>query len=472
MKKVTFGVIVGSRGFFNHNLAEVGRKELLSVLDQKGFQYVIVGENDTPHGAIETYEDAKICAKLFREQHEKIDGVIISLPNFGDELGVVNALNIAKLDVPILVQACDDDLDKMDIAHRRDAFCGKLSVCNNFYQYKVKFTNTSLHTYPIKSEEFEKDLDYFSKVCRVVKGIKTARLAQIGTRPTPFQTVRYSEKILQDSGITVLPVDLSEIIFGAQKISDDSIEIKEKIIEIKKYGQIPEHIKEEAIIKSAKLNLTIEKFLNDNGCVAGAIQCWTSIEDNYGCATCLPMSMLGEKGFPMACETDITGALSMYAMYLASDEPSGYLDWNNNYLDDRNKCINIHCSNYPSSFIGKGNNFEISNLDILGNSIGYDKCFGACKAQVAAGPLTYAKISTDDSAGIIKVYYGEGEFTDDPVNTPGGVAVCKFDDLQGLMDMICKNGFEHHVAMNKSNCAAVLDEAFGNYMGWKTFWHK
>jgi len=470
--EATFGVIVGTRGFFSPRLAEEGRKNLLSFLDKKGYKYVIVGENDTPHGAIETYKDAKICAKLFRENQEKIDGIIISLPNFGDELGVVNTLKLSRLNVPVLVQACDDDLDKMDIKHRRDSFCGKLSVCNNLYQYKIKFTNTSLHTYPIESEMFEKDMDYFSKVCRVVKGIKNARLAQIGTRPAPFNTVRYSEKLLQDSGITVIPVDLSEIIFGANRISDTSTEVREKVAEIKGYGNVAENIKEEAIIKSAKLNIVIEKFMKDNDCVAGAIQCWTSIQENYGCAACLPMSMLGEKGFPMACETDITGALSMYALRLASGEPPGYLDWNNNYLDDRDKCINIHCSSYPRGFIGKGKDFEISNLDVLGNALGYDICFGACKAQVASGPLTFTKISTDDTQGTVKVYFGEGEFTDDPVSTPGAPAVCKVENLQGLMDMICKNGFEHHVAMNRSHCAAILNEAFENYLGWKTFWHK
>lgn len=172
---------------------------------------------------------------------------------------------------------------------------------------------------------------------------------------------------------------------------------------------------------------------------------------------------------PSACEMDVTGALTMYALYLASGEPSGYMDWNNNYLDDRNKCVNIHCSNYPSSFIGK--EFEISNLDVLGKSLGFDKCFGACKANIASGPMTFAKITTDDTRGVMKVYIGEGEFTNDPVNTKGGVAVCKVDDLQGLMKFICSNGFEHHVAMNRARVAAVLEEALGKYLGWEVHRH-
>jgi len=470
MKDVTFGVIVGTRGFFNPKLASEGRKELIALLDKMGYKYVIVGENDTRYGVIETVEDAGKCAELFRANYGKIDGIIVSLPNFGDEIGVVQTLNLAKLDLPVMVQACDDDINHMEIENRRDAFCGKLSVCNNLYQYKIKFTNTTFHTCPIKSKEFENDINYFAKVCKVVKGIKTARIAQIGTRPAAFQTVRYSEKLLQNSGITVIPVDLSVIISAANEMSDLFADVKSKVAEIKKYGIVQNDITDEKIIRSAKLNIAIEQFMAENQCNAGAVQCWDSIQINYGCAACLPMSMLGEKGIPMACETDVTGAVMMYAMYLASGSPSGYLDWNNNFKNERDMCINFHCSNFPRSFMGR--EMGISNLDILGNSLGYDRCFGACKGQVKAGPMTYGKISTDDVWGTIKAYFGEGEFTDDVVKSCGGLAVCKVPNLQELMDFVCKNGFEHHVAMSRSNCAKILNEAFENYLGWEVYWHK
>jgi L-fucose isomerase-like protein len=180
--------------------------------------------------------------------------------------------------------------------------------------------------------------------------------------------------------------------------------------------------------------------------------------------------MMNEKGIIMGCETDITGAIAMYAMYLASGQPSGYLDWNNNYLDDRDKCVCLHCSAFPKSFIGR--EFEISPTDVLGETLGRDNCFGACKGNVAKGPMTFAKVSTDDTKGRIKAYFGEGEFTDDPITTAGSVAVCKIANLQKLMDYICRNGFEHHIAMNRSNCAGILEEAFSNYMGWEVYHHK
>ncbi len=464
-----FGVIVGTRGFFPHTLAEKGRVEIIEKLKKMGHEAVILPETETRYGAVESHQDAKKYAKFFNENKDKIDGIIVILPNFGDELGVVETINLAKIDVPVLVQACDDDLDKMDLANRRDAFCGKLSVCNNLNQYNIKYTDTTYHTCAIGSDVFTKDIEYFAKVCRVVKGLKNARLGAIGARPAAFQTVRFSEKILQSNGITTVVVDMSDIIFAALKM-ENTKEVMDRVAELKAYGKIPAAIKEENIIKQAKLGLVMDKWIKDNECDAAAVECWDSVQKNFGCATCVSMSLMGEKGVPCACEMDVTGALTMYALYLASDEPSGYLDWNNNFANDRNKCICLHCSNFPKSFIN--NEFEISNLDVLGASLGEDKCFGACKAQISKGPMTYAKVTTDDKTGKIKLYVGEGNFTDDKVVTAGGVAVCEVPNLQNLMKYICANGFEHHVAMNRSNSADVLEEALGKYLGWDVYKHK
>ncbi len=468
MEKITFGVVVGTRGFFPSALAVEGRKQLIEKLEKMGFGVIIAPEGATPHGAVETSADALVYSHLFHDKKDIIDGIIVSLPNFGDELGIVETIEKAALNVPVLVHASDDRLAELDIPRRRDSFCGKLSVCNNFYQRGIKFTNTTLHTCLIESESFSADLERFSKVCRVIRGLRGSRIAAIGQRPNPFNTVRYSEKLLQDSGITVVTVDLSEIIFAAIEMGDKG-SIKDKIRDIKEYGAIEKGIPEDNVEKSAKLSLAVEKWINDNNVDASAIQCWDSIQKNYGCATCLTMSMMGEAGKPSACETDVMGALSMYALFLASGEPSGFLDWNNNFDDDRDMCINIHCSNYPKSFFG--GDFEIGALDILGESLGKNRCFGGLKGQVKAGPMTYLRISTDDKKGKIKAYFGEGEFTDDPVNTVGGIAVCRVPNLQVLLDYMCKNGFEHHVAMNKANIAGVLEEALGNYLNWDLYYH-
>ena len=169
----------------------------------------------TKNGAVQSREDARRYAAFFREQRETIDGVVICLPNFGDEIAISELVNEARLNMPILLQASNDEIDKVDVKSRRDAFCGKFSVANNFYQYGVPFTDTTSHTSDVDGAEFAADLDRFVRICRVVRGLKHARIGSIGARTGAFQTMRFSEKLLQASGLTVITVDLSEIIFAA-----------------------------------------------------------------------------------------------------------------------------------------------------------------------------------------------------------------------------------------------------------------
>ncbi len=469
--KQTFGIVVTSRNIFPAQLAVQERANIVEKLEQMGFGCVILPEDAVPNGAVETYKDAKKCAQLFKGNRDNINGIIVILPNFGDEQAVVQAIDMSELDVPVLVQACVEDSTDLAIGKRRDSFCGKLSVCNNLYQYGIPFTNTRFHTCKVGSDIFTEDLERFAGICRVVNGLRRARIGAIGTRPEAFHTVRFSEKLLQAYGIKVVTVDLSEIFAAANDLDSNAQEVREKIEAIKSYGRIPPSIQEDKIIKQAKLSVAIDSWMEENELVASAIQCWTSVQRNYGCAMCLPMSMMGENGKPSACEMDIAGTVSMYALNLASGgRPSGFVDWNNNYEQQQDKCVVTHCSNYPKSFLA--NDIEISALDVLGESLGRDNCFGGIKGRIAPGDMTYSRISTDDTQGCIKAYIGEGKFTDDPVRCDGGVGVCEVPQLQELLDFLCQNGFEHHVAMNRSKCADILEEAFGKYLGWDVYHHR
>ncbi|MDR2450103.1 MAG: fucose isomerase [Prevotellaceae bacterium] len=469
-KKMCFGVIIGTRAYFSSELARDVRKQLLKTIADEGYDYVILPEDATPTGSssIETREDGLKCAALFRENRDRIDGIIVSLPNFGFEIGIINAISVAGLNVPVLVQACDDENDKVDLDSRRDAFCGKISVCNNLYQYGIPFTDTTLHTYSIYSGLLAGDIHKFAAICRVVNGLRHARIGAIGARPAGFQTVRASEKILQASGITVVPVDLSEILAAARKIEDTDSQLTQKTDEIGKYASIPPEYRDKLLIQ-AKFGLAVESWMEANDINAVAIQCWDSLEQNYGCAACVTMSMLGEKLLPAACEVDIAGAVSMYALTLASGRPSALLDWNNNFAEDRNKCVCTHCGNFPKSFVM--NDIQLGTLGVLGRTLGKVNTFGAVYGKVKQGDFTFFRISTDDTAGCIKSYLGNGTITDDPYGMDGCIAVTKVDNLQKLMKYICKNGFEHHVAMCRDNVREVLQEAIENYLGWDLYNH-
>ncbi len=465
--KTTLGVIFGNRDFFPDHLVSEARKDIQTLFQEMNIDGVMLREDETKLGSVETYAHSKACAELFKANRERIDGVLVVLPNFGDEKGVADTIKLSGLNVPILVQAYPDDLSAFNVERRRDAFCGKISVCNNLRQYGYAFTLTSLHTSRPTSVSFKSDLAKFVSVCHVVKGLRSARLGAIGARPGSFQTVRYSEKILQASGITVATVDLSEILGDAARLTDDAPRVKAKLESIQTYAK-HDTVPSPALVRMAKLGLVIDDWMQANDLQATALQCWTSMQKNYGINACTLMSMMSNQLLPSACEVDITGVVSMYALQLASASPAALVDWNNNYADDPDRCVFFHCGNWAKSFIP---DIEIKTAPILGTTLGEENTFGAMAGRAAAGKMTYARVSTDDTSGLIRAYTGEGELTSDPLDTFGHRAVVYTPHLQGLLAYLCKNGFEHHVAMTMGNVSNALDEAFSNYLGWQNYQH-
>lgn len=468
IKNSTLGVIIGNRDFFPDKLVAEARTEILDLFKQLNITPIMLSDADSKLGGVETFGEAQKCAALFKKHADEIDGILVVLPNFGDEKGVADTIKLSGLTVPVLVQGYPDDLGKMDVVNRRDAWCGKISVCNNLYQYGIKYSLTTKHVVSPKDASFIADLKNFTATCRVVNGLRKVRIGAVGARPTAFNTVRYSEKLLQRNGISVTTVDLSEILGNANQLTADDKAVKEKLEKIHAYtntGLTPP----DKLVQIAKLDVVLANFMEENCLDATAIQCWTSLQKNYGCNVCTSMSMMSENMLPSACEVDVTGTLSMYAMQLASGSPSALVDWNNNYADDDTKCVLFHCGNWAKSFLP---DISISTAPILGTSVGTENTYGALDGRTPAMPLTYGRISTDDCKGIIKAYVGEGELTNDALNTFGNRAVAQINNLQGLMNYVCRNGFEHHVVMNASKTAGILKEAFENYLGWETYEHK
>ena len=467
MKKPTLAVILGNRDFFPDRLVTEARKDIIEVFKTFDLDMIVLPESATKLGSVETWEHSKACAELFKLNRDKIDGVLVVMPNFSDEKGVVDAIKLSGLEVPILVQAYPDDLNQFTIERRRDGFCGKISVCNNLRQYGYSYTLTELHTSAVKSDSFKKDLAKFVGVCRVVKGMKNARLGAVGARPNAFNTVRFSEKLLQASGISVKTIDLSDLFWGADKLADSDDRVKEKLESIQ--GYIPtDGVPSEPLLKMAKFGVVLGDWIAEHDIDATALQCWDSVQANYGINVCTLMSMMSENLLPSACEVDVTGAASMYALQLATGRPSALVDWNNNYGGDPNKCVLFHCGNWAKSFFTEP---KMAYADILATMLGEENTYGAINGRVPAGPMSYARITTDDVNGLIRTYVGDGTYTNDPLDTFGSRAVAEIPGLQKLMRHICNNGYEHHCGMSAAPSAEILAEAFGNYFGWEVYHH-
>ena len=468
-EKITFGIIVGNRDVFPDHLAKEGRLEIIKVMERMGYNFIILSEDDTKFGTVETYQDAKKCALLFKTNREKIDGIIVILPNFGDEKGVANTLKLADLNVPVLIQASSDELDKMDRSNRRDAFCGKISVTSVLYQYGIPFTLTKFHTCSIKSDIFMKDLERFEKICKIVNKLKSVRLGQIGTRPNAFETVRYSEKILEFNGISIEPIDLSEIFGLIDILKDNDPIVKEKIDFIKNYTSTAS-FPEDGVLKLAKLAVVVENWVIENELDGFAFQCWPSIQDNFGIVPCVVLSMFSEGLVPAACEVDISGLISMLILQIASNTPSAILDWNNNYGDDPNKMVLFHCSNLPISFF---KDTKMTIHPIISDLKGDEVSFGAIQGRIKTKPCTLLRLDTDDVFGEIKGILTEGNFTEDPLNTFGGFGIIEVSNLQELLKIICEEGFAHHVAASLNEVGDIVYEALSKYLGYNiTFFNQ
>jgi len=475
MNQPTLGVIVGNRGFFPGHLSETGRQTMLDVLESEGIKAIALGPNDTPYGSVESVADSQKCADLFKQHREEIIGVVVTLPNFGDERAIANVMRWSGLDVPILMQATPDEVGKMSVEYRRDSFCGKMSACNNLRQYGFKYTLTTQHTVHPLSPSFRQDLRDFVATCRVVHGLKGARVGLIGARPANFITVRFSEKLFERAGISTETIDLSEV-FGRARKLDGSPKVAQKLEQIRNYVNVRD-TPQDALEKMAALGVVIDDWMADNKLSASAIQCWTAMEEFYGVVPCTLMSIMSNGLMPSACETDIAGVVGMYAMALASQKPSALIDWNNNYGDDPDKCVIFHCSNLPKDmFVPQSIRADdIMVMDyqaIIAGTVGKENTFGTVVGRVKSEPFTYCRVSTDDFNGMISVYLGEGELTNDPLDTFGGYGVAKIPNLQGLLKYICENGFEHHTAVNLSQVARPVDEALSKYMDWDVYHHR
>jgi L-fucose isomerase-like protein len=467
MTQSTLAVIFGNRDFFPDHLVAEARRDLQKLFTELNIEAVMLSENETKLGAVETWQNAVQCGDLFRGQKHCIDGILVCLPNFGDEKGIADSIRLSELNVPILVQACSDDLDQFGLERRRDAFCGKISACNNLRQYGFKYTLTRDHTSTISSPRFREDLQEFLAVCRTVRGLRRVRIGAVGARPNAFNTTRYSEKLLESAGISVNTIDLSEVFGTAATIASSDPKVKQRIEQIRSYAD-SSSAPDESLVKMAKFSIVVDDWMQSLGLTATAIQCWSSMQKNYGVNVCTIMSMMSEQMLPSACEVDIAGVVSMYALQLASGRPAALVDWNNNYGDDPDKCVFFHCGNWAKDFLP---DIRIGTAPILGTVLGEANTVGALAGRTPAGPVTFGRISTDDLSGRIRAYVGDGNFTNDPLDTFGTKAVVQVPRLPALMHHICRNGFEHHAAMTSAHCAAALSEALGNYLGWDVHHH-
>ncbi|MBE5039385.1 L-fucose/L-arabinose isomerase family protein [Ructibacterium gallinarum] len=460
MKKQTFALYFGNRGFFPESLIETAREEMKQAVTEAGYDYIIPPIDMTRYGAVETSEEGRKYAEWLKEHEGKYDGIIISLPNFGDENGAVAA--VSETDKPIFLQAYPDEIGKMDFEHRRDSYCGKFSIEDYFHQCGIRYTVFEPHVVHPLTMKFKQNLDDFAAVCRVVNGMKKFTVGILGARTSKFKTVRYDEITLQKYGITCESFDLSDLFYRVRQYSDKDSKVIERMNQLRQYTDFS-HVPEDKLCTLGKVSMVIDDYISEFKLDCITLRCWEEMQTELGIAPCVLLSELNDRGIVASCEIDLCSAISMYAMQLASEKPTACLDWNNNYGSDPNKVILFHCGSTAQQLMkGRG---VVSDHKMFAKAC--PGCgWGSNEGRIASFPMTFSNCKTED--GKLTCYIDEGSFTDDEIENRffgcGGVAV--IDDLQRKLIRLGREGFRHHTAIGVGHMAKILNEAFTYYLNY------
>ena len=461
---MTFAICLANRGTFPGSLFDTARRELAKALSAQGHRAILLSRGSTRHDAVGSPKEGRVYEEFLAAHRGEIDGVILSLPNFGDENGAVVALKNAG--VPILVQAYPDEPAKMGVHERRDAVCGKLAICNGLRQAGIPYTLTTGFAVSPKSKAFAADVRKFAALCRVVKGLKNFNVGVLGARTTPFKCVRIDEVAFQRHGVNVETLDLADVFKLMRAADAKAIAAKRK--ELEAYARRTPCCAKR-IDALARLAVAVDRIVDDYGLDSVAVRCWDEFQAEWGISPCVVMSMLNDRGFPAACETDVDNAVMMRALGLAAGEgePVAVFDVNNNYKEAKDKAIFFHCSAVPKGMLAQRG--QMDNHPILGKSMGPDTSVGVYNGKMKPGRITVASLRTED--GKLKGFVTEGEVT---ALDPGkgffgtGFVFKKADGrMNDLFNYMAENGYRHHVAFAYGQNADAVREALVKYLGYE-----
>ncbi len=459
--KTTLALFFGNRGFFPESLIESAIEEMSAAVKAAGAQVLVAPAQMTRYNAVETAEEGRKYAAFLKEHEGKYDGVVLCMPNFSDETGAYTALK--NCGVPILIQAYPDELGKMNPANRRDAFCGKFSIMDVFYQAQLPFTAYSPHVCSPKSTAFQAHIDSFISVCNVVKHMKSFTMLSIGARTTAFKTLRYDEIALERVGITTETLDLSSVLAKIEALSESDDRFKRKketFLDYTNWSSMPER----SFVNLVKTSVIMDQLLDEYNTNCMTLRCWDEFEQRLGIAPCVVLSELNHRGIVASCEMDAMNAIAMRALSYATGNAAACLDWNNNYGEDEDKCILFHCGPVAQSMMaGKG---LVKEHMMFKKSFGDDFGWGTNEGRIRPMQITLCSATTED--GKVRLYAEQGEITPDPIDKEffGCAGVCFMKDMQKKLLYMGTNGFRHHVSISEGNRKAVIEEALGKYLGY------
>lgn len=424
-------------------------RQKAAILDMIGRYDVDVVDIDwlNDEGLLYDAHDAGAAARYFLD-HD-VDAVFAPHCNFGTEDAVARmAKTVGK---PLLLWGPRDDRPLPDGLRTRDSQCGLFATSKVLQRFGAPFTY--IENCALDAPVFNREFNQFLSAACVVKNFRGMRIGQIGTRPEGFWSVICNEgELLERLGVQTIPVTVSEIVLASEKLlSVDDPRLNKAVEQFKTRYQ--SECGGEALRKMAALKLAIADWAASRGVSAVAIQCWNALQSLTGVMPCVINGELTEEGLPVACETDVHGAISAVILQSAvrGRTPVFFADLTVRHPGNDNAELLWHCGPFPYTLKKPGSPARIAEHYLLDS-----RCPGAGEWEIRGGDITVCRF--DGLGGEYRLLAREGAGVDGPVNR-GTYVWVEFPDWPALERKFIEGPYIHHVACAHGQAAGELSMA-------------
>ena len=477
----TYAVGLGNRSFFPPKYMEQARAEIPAVLRGMGHDVLMMDADATNLGAVQTRDEGRRWAAWLETRRGSYDAILWSLPNFGDESGMLPALlGAGKRGDTIFLHAYPDKLDEMGWNERRDSFCGMMSAMDVLQQYSVPFVKLPPHVVHPNSDAFRQNMDMVAAIARGEKHdpylpiepesctgnenvLDGTVLLAMGARTTPFMTCRYDELTAAKNGLSVETTDLSKVFHQMDQVDPQSDQYRKRAEQLKGYSNWQKGT-EDALDQQVRLLVVMDGYIEEVEPSVIALRCWTEFQELKKISPCATVSYLNhgrDDGhvFPTACEVDLATGLTMHLLRRYSQDVVACQDWNNNWTDhEPDKFAFMHCGPHDTAWLVPASHY-VETHGILDRVCGTGTGIGTIQGRFQPADITLGGCTIGN--GKVMWYFSEGKITTDqlPKDYFGSGGVAEVPGLQQALIHIGHLGFKHHFAMTRGH---VADQAIAD----------
>lgn len=448
MDKIVLGFAPTRRSIFSAPAAVEYANYTREKLRKMGVEFVDI-DDISSDGLLHDDNDRVKIAKKFKAVG--VDGLFFPHTNFGTEYEVARLAK--EMGLPVLLWGPRDERPDENGVRLRDSQCGLFATGKVLRRFRVPFTY--LCNCNLEDEAFERGVKLFLAVCNTVKAFRKTRILQIGPRPFDFWSTMCNEgELLEKFNIQLAPVPLPELTAEMKKAKAEGKHVRETIEYCRKNFKVS--VSDEQLENIAALKGAMRALAEKYGCNAGCIQCWNALQDEIGIMPCAANSLLNEEGFPVACETDIHGAITSVLVEAAGMgvKRSFFADWTVRHPDNENGELLQHCGPWPSSCLN------------CKPEICYPLAFdypGAVAGEAKHGTMTLARFDGDN--GEYSLLLGNAKGIDGPY-TKGTYVWVEVKNWKRLEAKIVEGPYIHHCVGIHEDVVPVLYEAC-KYLGIK-----